>query len=176
MRPVWLMVAALAVANVAWAESAPKIGFVDMQRALLETDAGKKAQQELKDRADKAQSKLKKQKDEIDGLRERLEKQASAMKAEERATLEEDYRKKARTFDNEVQDSQAELQKKEKELTGAILKDLQAIILEYGQEQNYTVILGTDTGAVVYGAKSADVTDTIVQRYNSGQASKKKEK
>jgi len=45
MRPVWLMVAALAVANVAWAESAPKIGFVDMQRALLETDAGKKAQQ-----------------------------------------------------------------------------------------------------------------------------------
>lgn len=176
MRRLWLMVAALTVANVAWAESAPKIGFVDMQRALLETDAGKKAQQELKDRAEKAQSKLKKQKDDIDSLRERLEKQASTMKGDERAKLEDDYRKKARTFDNEVQDSQAELQKKEKELTGAILKDLQAIILDYGQEQNYTVILGTDTGAVVYGAKNADVTDTIVQRYNSGQASKKKEK
>ncbi|MFN8627527.1 MAG: OmpH family outer membrane protein [Candidatus Binatia bacterium] len=175
MRSVWLMVAALAVANVAWAESAPKIGFVDMQRALLETDAGKKAQQELKDRTEKVQSKLKKEKDEIDGLRERLEKQATTMKSEERSKLEDDYRKKARAFDNEVQDSQVELQKKEKELTGAILKDLQTIILDYGQAENYTVILSTDSGAVIYGAKSADVTDTIVQRYNSGHAGKKKE-
>jgi outer membrane protein len=176
MRSVWLMVAAVLIANVALAESAPKIGYVDLQRALLETEAGKKAQQEMKDRADKVQTKLKKQKDEIDSLRERLEKKSPGMTGQERANLEEDYRKKARTFENEVADSQADLQKKEKELTGSILQELQAIILQYGQEQNYTVILGTDSGAVVYGAKNANVTDTIIERYNSGQASKKKEK
>ena len=176
MRLVWLIVAAVLVANVASAESVPKIGYVDLQRALLEVDTGKKAQQELKDRAEKVETKLKKQKDEIDSLRERLEKKSSGMTEQERANLEEDYRKKARAFENEVTDSQADLQKKEKELTGAIVRDLQAIILQYGQEQNYTVILGTDSGAVVYGAKDANVTDAIVERYNSGQASKKKEK
>lgn len=176
MRFGWLMVAALLVANVALAESVPKIGYVDMQRAVLEVDTGKKAQQELKERAEKVQSKLKKEKDEVDSLRERLEKQASTMKPEERSKLQDEYRKQARAFDNDVQDSRADLQQKEKELTGAILKDLQKIILAYGQEENYTVILGTDSGAVVYGAKSADVTDTIIQRYNSSRTSKKKEK
>jgi outer membrane protein len=171
-----VMVAAVVVANVALAESVPKIGYVDLQRALLEVDTGKKAQQELKDLADKVQGKLKKQKDAIDALRERLEKNSPSMKDEERANLEEDYRKKARAFESDVSDSQADLQKKEKDLTGAIIRDLQAIILQYGQEQNYTVILGTDSGAVVYGAKSADVTDAIIQRHNSAQAGKKREK
>ena len=176
MRSIWWMVAAVLVANVALAESVQKIGYVDLRRALLEADTGKKAQEELKDQADKVQSKLKKQKDEIDALKDRLEKESPGMKEEERAKLAEDYRKKARAFESDVTDSQADLQKKEKELTGAIIRDLQAIILQYGQEQDYTVILGTGSGAVVYGAKSADVTDAIIQRYNSGHASKKKEK
>jgi outer membrane protein len=176
MRPVWWMVAAVLVANVALAESVQKIGYVDLRRALVESDTGKKAQEELKGHADKVQSKLKKQKDEIDNLKDRLEKKSPGMTEEGRANLEEDYRKKARTFESNVTDSQADLQKKEKELTGTIIRDLQAIIFQYGQEQDYAVILGTDSGAVVYGAKSADVTDAIIQRYNSGQASKKKEK
>lgn len=176
MRPVWWMVAAVLVANVALAESVQKIGYVDLRRALLEVDTGKKAQEELKNQVAKVQSKLKKQKDEIDNLKDRLEKQWEGMKTEERANLEEDYRKKARTLESDVTESQADLQKREKELTGAIMRDLQQILLQYGQEQDYTVILETNSGTVVYGAKSADVTDALIQRYNSGQASKKKEK
>jgi len=101
-----------------------------------------------------------------------LERKSPGMTEAERAKLGEDYRKKARDFESNVREAQADLQKKEKELTGGILRDLQAIIRQYGQEQGYTVILGT----VAYGAKNADVTEAIVQRYNSEHASKKKEK
>jgi len=172
MRSIWWMVAALLIANVALAESAQKIGYVDLQRALLESDTGKKAEEEFKGQADKIQSKLKKQKDELDNLKDRLERKSPGMTEAERAKLGEDYRKKARDFESNVREAQADLQKKEKELTGGILRDLQAIIRQYGQEQGYTVILGT----VAYGAKNADVTEAIVQRYNSEHASKKKEK
>jgi outer membrane protein len=166
------MVAAALIPNVALAESVQKIGYVDMQRALLASDAGKKAEEEFKGQADKVQSKLKKQKDEIDNLKDRLEKRSAGMTEAERAKLEEDFRKKAGNFESNVRDAQSDLQKKEKDLTGGIFRDLQAIILQYGQEHGYTVILGT----VLYGAKDADLTEEIVQRYNSGHASKKKEK
>jgi len=48
------------------AQSTPKIGYVDLQRALNESEAGKRAKEEFKVQVDKLQTSLKKQKDEID--------------------------------------------------------------------------------------------------------------
>ena len=75
MRIVWSIIAGV-FANVAFAEATPKIGYVDLQRALNESDAGKKAKEEFKVQVDKLQGELKKQKDEIDALKEQLEKKA----------------------------------------------------------------------------------------------------
>ena len=103
-------------ANVAFAQS--KIGYVDLQRALNESEAGKKAKDEFKVQVDKLQAPLKKQKDEIDSMKDQLDKKALVMKDEERASLEDDYRKKLRDFERNYKDSQADLQKKDNELTG----------------------------------------------------------
>lgn len=174
MRAVWWMIAGVLVANVAVAET--KIGYVDLQRALNESDTGKKAKEEFKVQVDKLQGKLKKQKDEIDNLKDRLEKKALVMKEEERGNLEEDYRKKLRDFERDYKDSQADLQKKDNDLTGGIIRELQEVIRDYGEQQGYTVILETSSNAVVYGAKSADVTEAIIERYNTAHPGKKKEK
>ena len=117
----------------------PKIGYVDLQRALNESDAGKKAKEEFKVQVDKLQAQLKKQKDEIDNLKDQLEKKSLVMKEEERSNLEEDYRKKLRDFERNYKDSQADLQKKDNELTGAIIHDLQEVIRGYGERENYTL-------------------------------------
>ena len=123
---------------------------------------------------DKLQGELKKQKDEIDSLKEQLEKKASVMKDEERGNLEEDYRKKLRDFERNYKDSQAELQQKDNELTGGILKELQEVIHEYGEREGYTLILEATSSAVLYGAKSADLTDAIMEEYNTLHPAKKK--
>ena len=174
MKAVWWIVAGVLVANVALAET--KIGYADLQRALNESDTGKKAREEFKVQVDKLLDKLKRQKDDIDGLKDRLEKKSLVVKEEERNNLEEEYRRKMRDFERNYKDTQADLQKKDSEMTGAIVRDLQEIIREYGEREGYTVILETSSNAVVYGAKSADVTDTIIQRYNSAHPGKKKEK
>jgi outer membrane protein len=172
MKAVWWIVAGVLVANVAFAET--KVGYVDLQRALNESDSGKKAKEEFKVQVDRLQDKLKKQKDEIDNLKDRLEKKSLVMKEEERGNLEEEYRKKMRDFERNYKDTQADLQKKDSEMTGAIVRDLQEIIREYGEREGYTVILETSSNAVVYGAKNADVTETIIQRYNTAHPAKKK--
>jgi len=165
MRIVWIVIAALVLAHTAVAEQ--KIGYVDLQRALNESEAGHKAKDEFKVQVDRAQSQLKKQKDEIDGLKEQLEKKALVMKEGERGNLEDEYRKKLRDFERNYKDSQTDLQKKDNELTGGIIKDLQDIIREYGEREGYTLILEATSSAVLYGSKSADLTDAVLQQYNA---------
>ncbi len=170
--------AGLLLANVALAQAAPKIGYVDLQRALNESAAGKKAKEEFKVQVDKLQAQLKRQKDDIDNMKEQLEKKSLVMKEEERGNLEEDYRKKLRDFERNYKDSQADLQKKDNELTSVIIHDLQEIIRNYGERENYTLILETGSSAVLYGAKGADLTEAIIDEYNNNHPvkSKKKEK
>jgi outer membrane protein len=176
MKAVLWMLAVMMLADVAWAQGAPKIAYVDLQRALNESDAGKKAKEEFKVQVDKLQAQLKKQKDEIDNLKDQLEKKSLVMKEEERSNLEEEYRKKLRDFERNYKDSQADLQKKDNELTGAIIRDLQDVIRSYGERENYTLILEAGSTAVLYGAKSADVTDAIIREYDGSHPVKVKKK
>ena len=177
MRVVWWGITGLCIASAAFAQTAPKIGYVDLQRALNESDAGKKAKEEFKVQVDKSQGSLKKQKDEIDALKDQLEKKAVVMKEDERSNLEDSYRKKLRDFERSYKDSQTDLQKKDNELTGGIIKELQEIIRDYGEREGYTLILENTSSAVLYGAKNADLTDEIMRHYNSQHpAGKKKEK
>jgi outer membrane protein len=175
MRVVSVTIAALLLAGVSWAQT-PKVGYVDLQRALNESDTGKKAKEEFKVQVDKLQNVLKKQKDDIDSLKDQLDKKSLVMKEAERTNLEEDYRKKLRDFERAYKDSQADLQRKDNELTGAIIKDLQEIIRGYGERQGYTLILEGGSSSVLYGAKNADLTDEIMREYNSQHPAKKKEK
>src|SRR5207247_11357809 len=105
MKVLWrmMMITAFCTGS-AFAQSAPKIGYVDLQRALNESDAGKRAKEEFKVQVDKLQGSLKKQKDDIDSLKEQLEKKALVMKDEERTNLEDEYRKKLRDYERNYKD------------------------------------------------------------------------
>jgi len=144
-----------------------KIGYVDLQRALNDSNAGKRARDEFKVQVDKAQASLKKQKDELDALREQLEKKSLVMKDEERRNMEKELARKGRDFERAYKDSQGDLQAKDNELTAGILRDLQKVIKEYGDKQGYTLILENSSNAVLYGAKDADLTDQIIKIYDA---------
>ncbi|MBI4515260.1 MAG: OmpH family outer membrane protein [Deltaproteobacteria bacterium] len=172
---LWAMLVTLVAAPV-WAENNVKIGYVDLQRALNESDAGKRARDDFKVQVDKAQNALKKQKDELESLREQLEKKAAVMKEEERRTIEKDLARKGRDFERAYKDSQAELQAKDNELTAVILRELQQVIRDYGDKQGFTLILENSSQAVLYGAKDADLTEQIIEIYNSQGGAKGKAK
>jgi outer membrane protein len=171
---VWVVAIGLATTPV-WAQSV-KIGYVDLQRALNESDAGKKAREEFKVQVDKAQGGLKKQKDDLENLREQLEKKQLVMKEEERHNLEKDLARKGRDFERAYKDLQAELQAKDNELTAGILRELQVVIKDYGDKEAYTLILENSSNAVLYGAKDADLTEQIIKIYNASGPKRSKEK
>ncbi|HYD47483.1 MAG TPA: OmpH family outer membrane protein [Terriglobales bacterium] len=143
-----------------------KIGYVNLQRALGESAKGKKARDEFKGQVDKLQASLKRRKDELEGMKDQLEKKATVMKDEERLELEDDYRKKLRDFERSYKDSQADLQKKDTDLTGMILGELQEVIADYGKRNGYSLILEASASSVLYGDEKLDLTDDVIKLYN----------
>jgi outer membrane protein len=161
-----------AVALVVLALAAPalaeiKVGIVDLQRALNESLAGKKAKEQFKVEFDKMQGSLKGEKDRLDKMKDDLEKQSVVLKADERKTKAEEFDRRTRDLRRKLEDSDAELRKKDQELTGDILKDLAQVIQEIGQRDNYTVVLENSSSSVLYGAKSIDMTDEVIRTFDS---------
>jgi outer membrane protein len=161
-----------AVALVVLALAAPalaeiKVGIVDLQRALNESLAGKKAKEQFKVEFDKMQGSLKGEKDRLDKMKDDLEKQSVVLKADERKTKAEEFDRRTRDLRRKLEDSDAELRKKDQELTGDILKDLAEVIQEIGQRDNYTVVLENSSSSVLYGAKSIDMTDEVIRTFDS---------
>lgn len=144
-----------------------KVGYVNLQRALGESNKGKKAREEFKAQVDKLQGSLKKKKDELEKMKEQLEKKATVMKEDERLDLEDDYRKKMRDFERAYKDSQADLQKKDGDLTSTIIGELQEVIAAYGKENGYSLILEASSSSVLYGDEKLDLTEDILKLYNA---------
>lgn len=165
-RFVLLLTLLLLVAAVARAEEF-KLGTVDLQRALNECDAGKKAKENFKSQVDKLQADLNKQKADIEKIKDEVEKKGMVLKEEERKNIERDYQKKLRDFQRTYKDSQAELQQRDNELTSEILRDLQEVIAEFGAKQNFTLVLeASNTGAVLYNSRAIDITEQVILEYN----------
>ena len=157
-------VTVLAIATPAWAEVT--IGVVDMQRALNECNAGKKAKDEVRRKFERAQNELKRQREELDRMRESYDKKALVLKEEERRSLEKDLEVRSLDFKRKYEDFQRDLKRTDAELTSGIVEQLYEIVGTYAKERRFTAVLETSSGALVYADPAVDVTDEVIKRHN----------
>lgn len=143
-----------------------KLGYVDLQRALNDSEAGKTAKEKFKGEVDKAEASLEKRKTEVEKLKEELEKKGLLLNEEQRDSLERDYRDKLGEFERVYKNLQQELQIRDRQLTGRILEGLREVVQSVGEQGSYTVILEGNNTVVLYGSKAIDLTDTIIKAYN----------
>ena len=143
-----------------------KVGYVDLQTALNESQAGKKAKETFKAQMSRMEKKLERRKKKIDQLKADLEKKALLLKEDERLALQRDYRHEARDFKRLYEDSKQELELKDKELTNRIVAELRQIVYDLGEQGNYTVILEGNNTVVLFGAKAIDLTKNVISSYD----------
>ena len=168
-NPTTTLLAALAIVLVAASSHAAdvRVGVVDMQRALNESDAGKKAKDQVKVRFEKAQDQLKRQRDELDKTREDFDKKALVLKEDQRRDLEKEFEVKSLDFKRKYEDFQRDLKRIDAELTSGIVEQLYGIVAELGQQKGLTVVLETSSGAILYSDKSVDITDEVIKSHNA---------
>lgn len=143
-----------------------KIGVVDLQRAINETEDGRQAQKRLKKLFDERQKSL-------DAKQQSLKAQKESLERQQGVLADDAFRKKAEKFQqdlmelqNEYMQYQQELSQKESELTQKILEKMQQILRRIGQTDGYTLIIEANEGGVVFVPSNLDLTDVLIQRYN----------
>ena len=161
-----LLMAFLAVSAPAHAQV--RLAYVDVQRALNECDAGKRAKSEFQSKIQSLDSKLQREQNEVQGLKDEIEKKGMLMQPDQRQNLQDEYIKKAKDLDRNLKDARDDLQRQDNEVTGRILHDLGIIIRNIGEQSGYTMVL--EKGSILWGASNLDITDQVIRSYNSSHA------
>ncbi len=142
-----------------------KIGYVDMQKAITETKNGKKAFKKLKSFQALKQKELDKKKASMEKESAELKKKFDVYSDEKKMQVQQDFQKKAIAAEQYFRESQAELQKKEKDLLEPVIKGLRESISKFAEEKNYVMIFEKNGSALLFATKSLDLTSQIVKAY-----------
>jgi outer membrane protein len=155
--------AAMSAAVPAHAEL--KFAYVDVQRALNECDAGKRAKADFQGKVTTLEGRLQRQQNEVQALKDEMEKKGMLMNADQRQALQDQYMEKLKNFERDYKDSKDELQAKDQEITAKIVHDLAQVIRTIGERDSYTMVF--EKGSILWGASNIDITDQVIRNYNA---------
>jgi len=151
-----------------------RIAYVDLQKALQSVDAGKNAKVNLEKDVAAKRTELERAQAALQQEAEQFEKKAAIMNDSAKAQKQAELQKKFADFQKSASESQMNLQKRERELTKPLIDELRVIIEAIGKEKNYQLILEKNEGAVLYAQSGSDLTQQVVDHFNSQHKGKKK--
>ena len=160
---VGALLVAMATAGIARADV--RLAYVDIQRALNECRAGRAAKIKFRGRVERLQSQLESEQQGVERLKQELESKGPLMQPEQRQNLEDEYSKKLRQFQDDYKNSRDELQQRDSEITGAIVRDLAMVVRQVGEKDGYTMIM--EKGSLLWAVPSIDITDQVIRAYDA---------
>jgi outer membrane protein len=141
-----------------------KIGYVDLNKALNESNKGESAVKLLEEMVKAKQTfingKIKKLDTEIAKQTSILTQDALKGKQEKREKLMRDYQRM-------VKDSQEEIQKKRNEFMEGIIKDLRKTVVKIGKKEGYSIIFEKIASGILYIPEEVDLTDELIKLFNN---------
>ncbi|MBU1853650.1 MAG: OmpH family outer membrane protein [Candidatus Omnitrophica bacterium] len=155
-----MFILSLSLTGAVFAQSEGKIGYVDLSRAFDEYEKTKDFDKALEKKGDLKQEQredlvkdIRKMRDEIDLLNEKA-----------KGKKEKDIEEKIRFLQEFDQNAKAELTKERDDMVRDILKEMNGVIQDYGENHGYSIIL--NERILLYGEKSRDLTEEIIKILN----------
>jgi outer membrane protein len=170
-RLVLAIATAVLVSVAARATSAQtmKIAVVDVQRAVMQTEDGLRAQATLKKLFDNRQQELNKRQQELARQKQEIDKQSNVLSQQALQRKVDDWQKQMVELQTTFVEYNKELEKKQKELTDPIFERVVASIKRIAGTDGYDLIV--DRATVAFSRSDLDLTDRVIQIANGGTAS-----
>jgi len=162
----FLLAAAAFLAQIPHASAQTKIGVVDFQGALLQTEDGRRAQHTFKNLFDKRQQEIEAKQAELAHALEDIDKQARVLSREALARRREDWQRRGLELQAKYLAFQKELQEKQASLMKPIQEKLLDVVKRVAHKNGYDIII--DKTATTFAADGFDLTDQVVSLYNRG--------
>ncbi|MFK8138672.1 MAG: OmpH family outer membrane protein [Bdellovibrionales bacterium] len=141
------------------------LAYVDMQKALQATKAGKQAKASLEKEFKKKEAEFKRKDAELKKMGEDIQKKAVAWSEDQKRKKTIEFQQKRFALQQEVARSQQQISVKERELTIPIFKGLRDEVAKLAKEKKYSMVLEKSEQSVLYAEKKLDITDEVVKRF-----------
>jgi outer membrane protein len=152
------------------AQSAQKVGTIEVQRIVQESAVGKESLARIQKIQAAKQDELGKRQNELRDLEKRIQEQGKSLSEEAMEKLQKDYQSKAldlKRFQDDAQREMEELQRKELgELERRVLPVIEAVSKELG----YSLVLNKYQSGLLHADAGVDITDAVIQKFNTAIA------
>ena len=164
------VVAALAGCASAQNAAPTKVGIIDIHRAVMSTNEGKRDLEALNKKYEPRQAALQKQRTDLEELRKQLG-ASTKMTDDARAAVVKSLGQKQITLRHDAESAQIDFQAEQREIVSRILKKMAPVVDKYAKDNGYTMIFDAQfwpQGPLLWAnAAAADVTAAIVSAYNA---------
>ena len=141
-----------------------KLAYVDVQRAIQETEEGKAARNRLKSEFDQRRSQIDKKSVDLEKMQQEYEKQAPVLSDDAKRKKQEDFQKALIEARKSAGDLQEDMNRQEQQAMSNILQRLQQVVAEIAERESLNFVM--DKGTILYAPPAADITNEVVRRYN----------
>ena len=141
-----------------------KIAVVDVQRAVMQTEDGLRAQATLKKLFDSRQQEINKKQVEMQKQKEDIDKQSRVLSQQALQKKVDDWQKQMVELQTTFVEYNKELEKKQKELTDPIFERVIGAIKRIAGTDGYDLIV--DRATVAFSRGDLDLTDRVIQIAN----------
>lgn len=142
-----------------------KFGYVDLQKAIQSTTAGKKAKTELEAEFNKRKKDIEAKQADIKKMGEDLEKKKGVLSDEAMQKKQGEIQEEMMKYQEIVGKNQMEIQKKERDLTGPILDKMKTILDKVAKAEGYSVIFEKNEQSILWIKSEFNITDKLVQEF-----------
>jgi outer membrane protein len=141
-----------------------KVAVVDVQRAVMQTEDGLRAQATLKKLFDNRQQELSKRQVDLQKQKEDIDKQGKVLSQQALQKKVDDWQKQAAELQGTFVEYNKELEKKQKELTDPIFERVLGAIKRIAGQESFDLIV--DRATVAFARSDLDLTDRVIQLAN----------
>lgn len=143
-----------------------KVGVVDLQRCILESNEGKRIQERLQNMQRRIEEDLGKRQNELENMMKDIEKQSLMLSMDAREDRQREIEKKQRDLNYYYQDVSEEFQKAENEARNEILTILMTVVNKIAERDKYDLITERSGGGVLYVSSGLDITNEVLKELN----------
>lgn len=147
--------------------AAERIGYVDMQRVVTESNAGKRARAEMEGMVKQKQEQVNREGQKLKALQESFEKEKLTLTEAQKKTKQRDFEKKVQAYQQLAAEAQRDLREKDAEYTRKALTDIRAAIRELAKEEKLMLVLEKNEQPVLYAEDGPDLTDKVIKAYDA---------
>jgi len=162
------------LSGIVYGAEVQKIGVIDLQKIIDKSNVGKRSSVEIKSQGKKMEQILKKKGAEIEELRKTVDQKSLVMSNEAREAKEQDLRVKINDLKSLQRRYQDVLRDLNINLSKQITKDVFEIVEGIGKRAGYSLIIDRRAGGVVYAPNAIDITDKVIEEYNTMDAKRGK--